>query len=109
LLTGVFFSASELAFSNHMCGLDPAQGCLREGERFRAFHLPSDPFNEPMVPIDDIAQVFDLQNLNETAPAAFHINVGLVHPSGTRRPCLSLRVVDAICSEYLSTHRFNVG
>ncbi len=51
-------------------GLDPGQGGLRGGKGFEALHLPSDPLDEPMVLLDDIVQVFDLQNFNEPAPAA---------------------------------------
>ena len=70
MLKGGLSSTGELALSDHVRGLDPGQGCLRGGKGFEALHLPSDPLDEPMVLLDDIVQVFDLQYFNEPAPAA---------------------------------------
>jgi hypothetical protein len=87
-LKGRVSLTSELAFSDHVRGLGPGQGRLRGCKGFEAFHLPSDPLDEAIVQLNDIVQVFDRQNFNESELTAWREQQ--THVSQSRTVCTAL-------------------
>lgn len=59
-----------------MRGFDPSKRCCRRMERFEAEHRPCDPFNEAMILLDDIVDVFGLNDVDDpTNPREFEDDV----------------------------------
>ena len=51
-----------MALSDHVSDFNASNGCGGGVERLEAHHWTCDPFDEPMVLLEDVVEIFDLSD-----------------------------------------------
>jgi len=57
---------AELLLSDHVSDFDSLQDRRRRAEGFEAHHRAHDLFDEPMILLSDVVEIFDLDDVKET-------------------------------------------
>ena len=57
-----------MSFADHVCDFDAVQCCRGRNEGLEPLHLPGQFFDEPVLLLDYVVQILDLQHFDQPNP-----------------------------------------